>query len=213
MLVAAATFIATHQIALVRMVSGLVFAVCFLLWIFPSLLEKLRRKHPPLASVARKFVGQQVYLEITNSGESASFWAVIEIEPGGALGTPPPPTMFARWDHTEAAKAQLVCGETGLLRVARLRGSRLYGRWHVPYSLGDCSHEVPFKDDFIDDGGAAGGSKTEIVTINVALWSDQGGVKMPLRTSVSLRGGDINGGGAPPSLVVQQLPRPIRRDP
>jgi len=195
------------------MVSVLVFLVCGALLVVPSLLKKLRPKHPPVASIARKYVGQHVCLEVTNDGEKAEFWAIVEVKPKEALGSLPKETMFAKWEHTETARIELVSGETRNLQVARLQGSRLCGRWYIAYSLGDRAYEIPFKNDFIDDEGAAVGNNTEIVTIKLALLSDQEGAREPLRTSIALRGGDVYGGNAAPNPVVQQLPRSTRRDP
>ncbi|MBZ5587326.1 MAG: hypothetical protein LAO05_02070 [Acidobacteriia bacterium] len=214
MVTALAGLVGTYAVTVIRVIFGATATVAGILLI-PAVRRRIWRKRAPDLSALRKEAGKWVCLAVTNEGEAADFWAKIQVEPPAAL-IPHDEVLCAWWEGGKETRVCLVSGETRNLRILYNHGSRLVGRWFVPFiatreldlAANPDADKVPFQRRFIQDDGVAGGVETEIVTVHVALWSDQDGVGMPQATSIAVRGGDIFGGDVAPNLVAQRLPGP-----
>jgi hypothetical protein len=100
---------------------------------------------PSTVSLTREEQEPYIFLNVTNLGPDATFWARLQIE--GPVSGKPSAELFARWDHVENEKAVIPHGEKRRLRLARFqafeerhpvdwllgRSTVRIGHWYVPY--------------------------------------------------------------------------------
>jgi hypothetical protein len=205
---AASVFCGTYSMSLARDASGLVMIACLVVFLFD---RRHRRKSPPRATVVREEHGKYVCLRVTNEGETALFRALVTLRPPGILGSPVPNGVHGQWADVKGHRVTIESGASRLLRLVRLEGSLVNGRWNLQFTEDDTPREAPFRDWFIESGTPNATARWG-ATIEVSVLCDQRAAKGALEATVILMDGNISGGNAPPILVDEQLPRWTKHD-
>jgi hypothetical protein len=163
------------------------------------------RSHPKV-KIRRAGEGRHVFLDVTNIGASGDFFAEVSVSPKGAIRVPEGKLM-ARWDLGGGRPGRIVTGDRGRIRLARLHGTPLVGRWILLHNINGEDGETPFADNFTEDYP---GSPD---TVCVKVYSDPTLVGGPRMEKIRFHGGNVRGGGSPAYLTARQFPRSSTDDP
>ena len=134
--------------------------------------------------------GQALYLEVSNDGPAASFWATLKTK--GRIVFNPHREVFARWDHTTAVRAHIPHLGSHRLRIAfRPFGPRVETlQWKIHYTTeGGAGDAMTWPVSLRDL--ANGTAEYSRATLDLSLFADPDPRGTPLTKTIRLSGLEV----------------------